>query len=158
MLKARKGSQRKALGGSEHLGCHPLPQSHQPLAFWLGCHMERSYLTALQRIFFQHHPHNLHTLLFLPVLARHPGLLKPLLQLRTFGKLAVRTIPRSGPTKACGRELQSPYPLSALSPGRKMFPLQLTNKKTPEPRYALGSCPIPREECMCLGVCWLPCC
>lgn len=122
VLKASKGSQRKALGGSERLGCHSLPQSHHPLAFWLGCHMGRSYLTALQRILFQHHPHNLHTLVFLPVLARHPGLLKPLLQLRTFGKLAVRTIPRSGPTKACGRELQSLTPCQLSLQEERCFP------------------------------------
>lgn len=33
MLKASEGSQGKALGGSEGLGCHPLPQPHPPLPF-----------------------------------------------------------------------------------------------------------------------------
>lgn len=132
MLKASEGSQRKALGGSEGPGCHPLPQPHQPLALGLGCHMEPPYRTPLQRILFQHHPYNLHTLILLPVPARPPGLLKPLLQLLTFGKLAVRTTLRSGPTKAHGSELQPPYPLSALPPGRKMFPLQITVPREPQ--------------------------
>lgn len=132
MLKASEGYQRKALGGLEGPGCHPLPQPHHPLALGLDCHMEPSYRTPLQRILFQHHPHNLHTLIFLPVLARPPGLLKPLLQLLTFGKLAVRTTPRSGLTKAHGRELQPPYPLSALPPEKKMFPLQITVPRKPQ--------------------------
>lgn len=137
MLKTSKGFQRKAPGGSEGPGCHPLPQPHHPLALWLGCHTEPSYLRLLQRILFQHHPHNLHTLIFLPILARHPGLLKPLLQLRTFGKLAVRTIPRSSPTKAHGRELHSPYSLSSLPLGRKMFPLQLTAPENPRAKTCI---------------------
>lgn len=126
MLKTSEGSQRKALGGSEGPECHPLPQPHHPLALWLGCHMEPSYLTLLQRILFQHHPHNLHTLIFLPILAKHPGLLTPLLQLRTFAKLAVRTAKK--------QPYQSPRQGAALSLLLviSLFPLQLTVPRKPQ--------------------------